>query len=118
MSGLCGWYAEAPAGVAIERMAAPIGRFERTPLKSATHARGSVALSGSIDCTSLLQEEGLIVALWGSPGQHARTLAQRWRSHGAWAGAALSGQFAFVILDARRGEALVAVDRCATRPLF
>jgi len=118
MSGLCGWYAEEPAGVAIERMAAPIGRFERTPLKSATHGRGSVALSGSIDCTSLLQEEGLIVALWGSPGQHARTLAQRWRSHGAWAGAALSGQFAFVILDAQRGEALIAVDRCATRPLF
>jgi asparagine synthase (glutamine-hydrolysing) len=118
MSGLCGWFAQEPSGITLERMAAPIARFERTPLKSAFHARGAVALSGSIDCTSLLQEEGLIVALWGSPGQHAHTLAQRWRSHGAWAGAALSGQFAFVILDAQRGEALVAVDRFATRPLF
>ena len=118
MSGLCGWFSQEPAAIAIDRMAAPIARFERTSLKSATHTHGTVALSGSIDCTSLLEEDGLIVALWGSPGQHARTVAQRWRSHGAWAGAALSGQFAFVILDARRGEALIAVDRFATRPLF
>jgi asparagine synthase (glutamine-hydrolysing) len=108
----------APAVIPIERMAAPIARFERTSLKSAMHTHGAVALSGSIDCTSLFEESGLIVALWGSPGQHARVVARRWRSHGALAGAALSGAFAFVVLDAQRGEALVAVDRFATRPLF
>jgi asparagine synthase (glutamine-hydrolysing) len=118
MSGLCGWFAQEPPAVALERMAAPIGRFERTPLRSAAHEHGAAALSGSIDCTSLLHEDGLIVALWGSPGQHARTLAQHWRSHGAGAAAALAGPFAFAILDARRGEALLAVDRCATRPLY
>ena len=120
MSGLCGWFAPASAGapIAIERMAAPIGRFERTPLKSASHTRGAVALSGSIDCTSLLHENGLIVALWGGPGQQASLVAQRWRSHGAMACAALSGQFAFAILDEDAGEAMLAVDRHATRPLY
>jgi asparagine synthase (glutamine-hydrolysing) len=118
MSGLCGWFAAQPATIAIDRMAAPIGRFERTPLKSAATGRAAVALSGSIDCTSLYQQDGLLVALWGSPGQSARTLAQRWRSHGSHCCGALSGHFAFAILDERAGEALLAVDRFATRPLY
>lgn len=118
MSGLCGWLAPAPMEMAIERMAAPIGRFERTPLKSAAHGMGAAALVGSIDCTSLLHEDGLIVALWGNPGQDANALAKRWRSHGPWACATLAGQFAFAILDERTGEGMIAVDRFATRPLF
>ncbi|WP_332878550.1 asparagine synthase-related protein [Massilia sp. S19_KUP03_FR1] len=118
MSGLCGWFAAQPAPIAIERMASPIGRFERTPLKSAASGRAAVALSGSIDHTSLFHEDGLIVALWGSPGQQASLLAQRWRSHGAHACAALAGHFAFAILDECAGEALLAVDRFATRPLY
>jgi asparagine synthase (glutamine-hydrolysing) len=118
MSGLCGWFAVQPATIAIDRMASPIGRFERTPLKSAATGRAAVALSGSIDCTSLYHEDGLIVALWGSAGQSARTLAQRWRSHGSHCCATLSGHFAVAILDERAGEALLAVDRFATRPLY
>ena len=118
MSGLCGWLAQDAAGMTVECMAAPICRFERTPLQSATAGQAAVALSGSIDCASLYREEGLIVALWGSPGQHAALLAQRWRSHGAWACASLAGQFAFAILDERAGEALLAVDRFATRPMY
>lgn len=118
MSGLCGWFAAQPATIAIDRMASPIGRFERTPLKSAATGRAAVALSGSIDCTSLYHQDGLIVALWGSPGQSADSLAQRWRSHGANCCGALSGHFAFAILDERAGEALLAVDRFATRPLY
>lgn len=118
MSGLCGWLAPGPMEMAIERMAAPIGRFERTPLKSAAHGMGAAALVGSIDCTSLLHEDGLIVALWGNPGQDAHVLAERWRSHGPWACATLKGQFAFAILDERTGEGMIAVDRFATRPLF
>lgn len=117
MSGLCGWFAPQPSPITIERMAAPISRFERTPIKSASHGHGTVALSGSIDCTSLFCEDGLIVALWGSPGRHASEVAQRWRSHGAWCCAVLSGQFAFAILDEKMGDALLAVDRFATRPL-
>lgn len=118
MSGLCGWLGQDLAGTTIERMAAPICRFERTPLQSVTAGRAAVALSGSMDCTSLYAADGLIVALWGSPGQHAALLAQRWRSHGAWACASLAGQFAFAILDDKAGEALLAVDRFATRPLY
>ncbi|MDQ2823184.1 MAG: asparagine synthase-related protein [Pseudomonadota bacterium] len=118
MSGLCGWLSSAPMAIGIERMAAPICRFERTPLKSATHGAGAAALVGSIDCTSLLHEDGLIVALWGNPGQDVHLLAQRWRSHGPWACSTLTGQFAFAILDERSGEGLLAVDRFATRPLY
>jgi len=118
MSGLCGWFAAQPCAIAIERMAAPIGRFERTPLKSAATGRAAVALSGSIDCTSLFHEDGLIVALWGSHGQQASVLAQRWRSHGTHACAALAGCFAFAILDERAGAVLLCVDRFATRPLY
>jgi asparagine synthase (glutamine-hydrolysing) len=118
MSGLCGWFAAQRAPIAIERMAAPISRFERTPLKSAAAGRAAVALSGSIDCTSLFHDDGLIVALWGSPGQQASVLAQRWRSHGAHACAAWTGHFAFAILDERAGAALLAVDRLASRPLY
>ncbi len=118
MSGLCGWFAAPPAAIAIDHMASPVGRFERTPLKSAANGRAAVALSGSIDCTSLYQQDGLIVALWGSPGHSAGSLAQRWRSHGAQCCGALSGHFAFAILDERAGEVLLAVDRFATRPLY
>jgi asparagine synthase (glutamine-hydrolysing) len=118
MSGLCGWMSATPSPIAMEKMAAPICRFERTPLKSAAHGFGAAALAGSIDCTSLLHENGLIIALWGNPGQDAHALARRWRSHGPWACAALSGQFAFAILDERSGEGMLAVDRFATRPLY
>lgn len=117
MSGLCGWLAQDPSSVSIERMATPINRYERTPLQSVVAGRGAAALAGSIDCTSLFHEDGLIVALWGGPGQHAALLAQRWRRQGVWACASLAGQFAFAIIDVRAGEAMLAVDRCASRPL-
>jgi len=117
MSGLCGWLAQDPSSVSIERMATPINRYERTPLQSVVAGSGAAALAGSIDCTSLFHEDGLIVALWGGPGQHAALLAQRWRRQGVWACGSLAGQFAFAIIDARAGEALLAVDRCASRPM-
>lgn len=117
MSGLCGWLAQDTSSMSIERMATPICRYERTPLQSVVACRGAAALSGSIDGTSLFHEDGLIVALWGGPGQHAALLAQRWRRQGVWACASLAGQFAFAIIDERSGEAMLAVDRCASRPL-
>lgn len=115
MSGVCGWFGAAGPGWSAEHMAAPVCRFDRTPLRSAVHGLGAVALSGSIDSASLVCRDALLVAVWGS---QAALLADLWESHGAYACAALAGQFACVILDERRGEALLAVDRFATRPLY
>ncbi|MFL6675170.1 MAG: asparagine synthetase B family protein [Massilia sp.] len=115
MSGLCGWFSREPAALPIERMAAPLCRYDSTPLRSAAHSLGAAALAGGLDCAGLYHEDGLLIAYWG---ERVEALARLWRAHGAKACAALSGHFAFALIDERRGEALLAVDRCATRPLF
>jgi asparagine synthase (glutamine-hydrolysing) len=115
MSGLCGWYSREPAALPIAHMAAPLCRFDPAALRTASNGAGAVALAGGLDRASLYHEDGLLIAHWG---ERVDALARLWRIHGAKACAALSGHFAFAILDERRGEALLAVDRCATRPLF
>ena len=111
MSGLCGWFSREPAALPIADMAAPLQRPGAPPAHCAGHAMGAVALAGA----RLWHEDGLLVAHWG---ERPEALARLWRTHGAKACAALSGHFAFAILDERRAEALLAVDRCATRPLY
>jgi asparagine synthase (glutamine-hydrolysing) len=115
MSGLCGWFSHEPGALPISQMAAPLCRFDQLPLRVAEHGAGAVALAAAPGNGSILHEEGLIVAIWG---ERAETLARLWRSHGAKACAALSGSFAFAILDETRDEALLAVDRSAGRALF
>jgi asparagine synthase (glutamine-hydrolysing) len=115
MSGLCGWFSREPGAVPIAQMAAPLCRLDRTALRTAAHSMGAAALAGALDGAALYHEDGLLIAHWG---ERVDALARLWRTHGAKACAALSGHFAFALLDERRGEALLAVDRCATRPLF
>lgn len=115
MSGLCGWFSREPAAVPIAHMAAPLCRFGGATLRTAAHSLGAAALAGGIDGGSLYHEQGLLIAHWG---ERVDALARLWRTHGAKACTALSGQFAFAILDERGGEALLAVDRSASRPLF
>lgn len=115
MSGLCGWFSREPAALPIGQMAASLCRFDQTPLRTGAHGLGAVALAGPLDCAALYHEDGLLIAHWG---ERVDALARLWRTHGAKACAALSGHFAFAILDERRGEALLAVDRSASRPLF
>ena len=112
MSGLCGWFSREPGALPILDMAAPLHTGSGAPPRCAAHSLGAVALAGA---QPLYHEDGLLVACWG---ERPETLARLWRSHGAKACAALSGQFAFALLDERRAEALLAVDRCATRPLY
>jgi len=112
MSGLCGWFSGEPGALPILDMAAPLQGLGSAPPRCAAHGLGAVALAGG---PQLYHEDGLLIALWG---ERPETLARLWRSHGAKACAALSGQFAFALLDERRAEALLAVDRCATRPLY
>jgi asparagine synthase (glutamine-hydrolysing) len=115
MSGLCGWVSREPSGLPIAQMAAPLCRLNGAPLRTGAHGLGAVALAGGLDAGSLYHEDGLLIAHWG---ERVDALARMWRTHGAKACAALSGQFAFALIDERRGEALLAADRCATRPLF
>ncbi|MGZ5198517.1 MAG: asparagine synthase-related protein [Telluria sp.] len=115
MSGLCGWCSREPSGLPIGRMATPLCRLNQAPLRTGAHSLGAVALAGGLDAGSLYHEDGLLIAHWG---ERVDALARMWRAHGAQACAALSGQFAFALIDERRGEALLAVDRCATRPLY
>lgn len=115
MSGLCGWFSHEPGALPISQMAAPLCRFDHLPLRLAEHGAGALALAAAPGNGGILQEDGLLVASWGVG---AEALARQWRSHGADACVALSGSFAFAILDERRDEALLAVDRSASRPLF
>jgi asparagine synthase (glutamine-hydrolysing) len=115
VSGLCGWFSHDPAALPIGQMAAPLCRFDQLALRVAEHGAGALALAAGAGSGSMLHEDGLLVAVWG---ERAETLARLWRSHGPKACAALSGSFAFAILDERRDEALLAVDRTGARPLF
>jgi asparagine synthase (glutamine-hydrolysing) len=115
VSGLCGWFSHEPGALPITQMAAPLCRFDQLPLRVAEHGAGAVALAAAPGNGSILHEDGLLVAAWG---ERAETVARLWRSHGAKACAALSGSFAFAILDEQCDEALLAVDRSATRALF
>jgi len=112
MSGLCGWFSREPGALPVLDMAAPLRASAGVPVRCAAHGLGAVALAGA---PGLYHEDGLLIACWG---ERPEALARLWRSHGAKACAALSGRFAFALLDERRAEALLAVDRCGTRPLY
>lgn len=115
MSGLCGWFSPEPGALPISQMAAPLCRFDQAALQVGEHGCGALALAARPGSASMLLEDGLLVA---ACGERAETLARLWRSDGARACSALAGSFVFAILDERRGEALLAVDRTAGRPLF
>jgi asparagine synthase (glutamine-hydrolysing) len=100
----------------LAEMAAPLGGAY--PLRSAGHGLGAVALSASLEEASLYHQDGLLIVHWGERRDASAALARLWRTHGPAACAALSGHFAFALLDERRAEALLAVDRCATRPIY
>lgn len=117
MTGLCGWFSSEPPALPLADMAAPLCAVAgaAVPLRTGVHSLGAAALAASHADAALYAEDGLVIVHWG---ERVEELARLWRTHGVQACAALSGHFAFAILDERRAEALLAVDRCATRPLF
>lgn len=115
MSGLCGWFSHDPGALPIEQMAAPLCRFDRAPLRVGAHGAGALALAADAASASFLHDDALLVASWGEP---AETVARLWRSHGPKACSALSGSFVFAVLDEKRDEAYMAVDRSGSRSLF
>jgi asparagine synthase (glutamine-hydrolysing) len=115
MSGICGWFSHEPGALPIQQMAAPLCRFGQPALRVGEHGAGALALAAGPGSGGMLHEDGVLLAIWG---ERPETLLRLWRSHGAKACAALSGSFSFAILDERRDEALLAIDRTGGRPLF
>jgi asparagine synthase (glutamine-hydrolysing) len=109
-------------------MAARLSRFDRSAVHSAATDFGAVAAAG--DGASIFQDGQRLVAIWGHARfndpdlaalarEHgaARALAQGHAHKGSDIAGALSGSWAFAILDARSGEAVLAIDRTGASPL-
>jgi asparagine synthase (glutamine-hydrolysing) len=110
----------------LETMAAPLGRFDGTPLRTLAGRRSAAALAAQASSSHLYQQDGLTVALWGQvrlAGEAAQgdevaaALAASWRHDPDGVCARLTGAFSLCILDEARGEALLAIDRMGTQPL-
>jgi asparagine synthase (glutamine-hydrolysing) len=111
----------------LETMAAPLGRFDGSALRSLAGRRSAAALAAAPASGHVYQQDGLIVALWGQArlreqpeargADLAAALADAWRRDPDAVCARLSGAFSLCILDEARGEALLAIDRMGTQPL-
>jgi asparagine synthase (glutamine-hydrolysing) len=134
MSGLCGWIGNGASAAdnrgVIETMAAPMARFDASPIQTLQGRRSAAAVAAASGSAQLYQRDGLSVALWGQArlrdprlAQQAavegigKTLADAWRASPQQACASLSGAFALCIMDEASGEAMLAIDRMGTQPL-
>jgi asparagine synthase (glutamine-hydrolysing) len=132
MSGLCGWFdverTVSSDSRVIATMAAPLSRFDESPVRSASASFGEVAAAGTD--LDILQSDEQLVAVWGRlrfadvdlaalarERGVAHALAQGYARKGTDVLTALEGAFALALLDGRRGEAVLAIDRMGTRPL-
>ena len=134
MSGLCGWIGNGASAAdnrgLIEAMAAPMGRFDASPVQTVQGRSSAVAVAAAGASAQLYQNGALTVALWGQAwlvdarmAQQAaeqgigKTLADAWRRSPQLACASLSGAFVLAIIDEAAGEAMLAIDRMGTLPL-
>ena len=134
MSGLCGWIGNGASAAdnrgLIEAMAAPMGRFDASPVQTLQGRSSAVAVSAAGAGAQLYQNGALTVALWGQAwlrdermAQQAaeqgvgKALADAWRKSPQLACASLSGAFVLAIIDEAAGEAMLAIDRMGTLPL-
>ena len=131
MSGICGWLDagghgadEARARDLLARMAAPLTRYDDSPLQTRCDDGAAVAVAAQAGSAQLHRADGVLVALWGRPRLNgseagvAQAMAALWRKRGIQACVELSGPFALCILDPRRGEVLLALDRSATQSMI
>jgi len=130
MSGICGWMGGASAPPVLERMAAPLARFDGSPQQLGHGQRSAVAVAARAGGAQLYQRDGLLVAVWGAPLLADAALAEQAAAQGLaatlavlWGQGAqrlcsqLRGPFTLAILDERSGEALLASDRMGVQPL-
>ncbi|WP_295991450.1 asparagine synthase-related protein [Rugamonas sp.] len=133
MSGLCGWMGGAALDerALIATMAAPLARFDKFTPQLAHGRRGAAAVVASAEAAHVASHDGVIVAVWGRPVSAdaelaramdaaglAAALARAWPCDPQRLCAGLGGSFALAILDEVRGEAVLAVDRMAGKPLI
>jgi asparagine synthase (glutamine-hydrolysing) len=130
MSGICGWIGLAGAPELLERMAAPLSRFDQGTLHARAGQRSGVAVVAQHGSADVCQRDGLLVALWGQPrladpalaaqaaGQGmAATVATLWAQGAQRTCEQIHGCFTLAILDERSGEAVLASDRMGIQPL-
>ena len=68
MSGLCGWIGHGAAEQdLIDRMAAPLARFDGAAVEAVNGTRAAVAVAAGESARHLYVADGLLVALWGNP---------------------------------------------------
>ncbi|OWW22242.1 asparagine synthetase B family protein [Noviherbaspirillum denitrificans] len=134
MSGVCGWLdlgaADGDKQKLIDGMAAPLTRFDASPVQALTGRRGALAVAAGEGSTHVYRQDGLLVALWGAAGFSDARLMQRAQAEGLAVTLAglyrdrpdqvctlLSGAFALCIIDEDAGEAMLAIDRMGTHSL-
>jgi asparagine synthase (glutamine-hydrolysing) len=134
MSGLCGWIGNGASAAdnraLVEAMAAPMGRFDGSPIQALQGRSSALAVAAAGSSALLYQNGSLTVALWGQVrlrdarmAQQAaeegmgKTLADAWRKSPQHACISLSGAFVLAIIDDAAGEAMLAIDRMGSQPL-
>ena len=135
MSGLCGWIGYGAAAAEnrqiVEQMAGPLARFDGSRVQALAQGGSALAVAARGDSAQLYQKEGLLVAVWGrlrfmdsrlaqlaQAEGAARALADGWRQGGETVLPLLQGTYGLCILDEAAGEAVLAIDRMGTQPLF
>jgi asparagine synthase (glutamine-hydrolysing) len=132
MTGVFGWagHPEGKPSELIDAMAAAYTRFDGSQVRAASSSAGAMAVAGRRPGHLYVEGEKL-VAVSGRPRltdsnlgscaeRHgvAQAIAEGYARDGARVLAGISGSFTLGILDGRRGEALLAMDRMGTGSLF
>lgn len=132
MSGVCGWIGHdaGDARALIEAMAAPLARFDASPVQVMTGAASALAVAAVAGSAHVYQRDGLLVAICGNARLRdarlaelaageglAHAVATLWRDGPEAACAALSGAFTLCIVDDKAGEVLLAIDRMGVHNL-
>lgn len=132
MGGLSGWIGNSATvnenRQLIEEMVKPITRFDSSSVQSADRENAALALAANGAAAHFYQQGDLIVALWGdvkyrdvvsgkfvTTDNLAKRLAEDYQQNGEKIFAGLVGEFLFCMLDEQSGEAVLVVDRMATR---
>jgi asparagine synthase (glutamine-hydrolysing) len=129
MSGVCGWMGVAPGDprAALDEMAAGLG--DAGALRVSIAAAASLGVRGDGRTAWLQETKDFLVGLVGharwehetarlaSPAGVCDRLIDGYRDRGPATLESLKGDFALALLDRRRGEVLLAVDRACIRNL-
>src|SRR5688572_25665290 len=131
MSGLCGWLTSKTARPVSPRvataMAAALTRFDGARPSTVSAPNAVVVAATMAPDDASLFANGPLVGLWGqarvaqsraSGDELGQELAHGFRDNGPQIVSALHGAFALAILDPDEGQAVLAVDRAATRPMY